>query len=127
MTKLEILQDTINHYKLSNRAEQDYGCVYMNSKGLKCAVGRYMIKEDPSEYNSHGNVYSLVARLVESNKPGGLDSLLIEEVRGHDIEFWARLQRLHDQPSNWDVDGLSPDGAEIAGKFLEEYKTNTTH
>ena len=122
MTKLEILRDTINHYKLSNRAEQDNGCVYMNSKGQKCAVGRYMLKENPSKYNWHGNVYSLVARLVENEEPGGLDSLLIKEVRGHDLVFWADLQMLHDVPENWDEDGISAIGIEKANKLIEEYK-----
>lgn len=56
-----------------------------------------------------------------------LDDMLLEEYRGHEVEFWERLQGLHDESKFWDGGDelwITMDGyhevADMADQFLAD-------
>ena len=106
LTKLEIIDATASHFRLGNRATNEYGsCRYCTKDNKKCAVGRYMGPENiPDMYS--GGVSNLASELQDLC----LEDVLIPEARGHNWSFWKDLQNLHDQNVNWLEDGLSPVG-----------------
>jgi len=125
-TKIEIIDETVKFYKDRPRSMDSLACLYtsiVKGKKTHCAVGRCFLpkhKNKKFEYNEDA-VKCL-------NKSVGLDSLLKEEYRGHDIEFWINLQKLHDGDSFWDkIDGSCGQNLSCAGKkrvkeLKEEYK-----
>ena len=104
----DILEDTIEYYSddpCETRAAYDGECVYTDSDGRHCAVGRYMRPEFQTTgfyANSGQSVHSLAA---------DVDSYLVDNVLGLPVDFWQSLQELHDNDSNWNYDtGLSVHG-----------------
>ena len=104
----DILEDTIEYYSddpCETRAADDGECVYTDSDGRHCAVGRYMKPEFQTTgfyANSGQSVHSLAA---------DVDSYLVDNVLGLPVDFWQSLQEIHDCDSNWNYDtGLSEHG-----------------
>ena len=104
----DILEDTIEYYSddpSETRAAYDGECVYTDSDGRHCAVGRYMKPEFQTTgfyANSGQSVNSLDARI---------DIYLVSNVLGLSENFWQSLQELHDNDTNWNDDtGLSEHG-----------------
>lgn len=105
MLKLEIIQEFENEYvkhpvrravRLKHPLRSIEGCDYWNQEtNKKCAVGRCFTDE---ALKSCGESGDLVHNLDISY---GLDSLLQEKYRGHDISFWQDLQNLHDHTHYW--------------------------
>ena len=103
-----ILEDTIEHYgadPCGTRAAETGDCVYTDSKGRHCAVGRYLRQEFQTTgfyANSGVSIHSLAANL---------DTYLESNVLGLSEDFWQALQELHDSDANWNYDsGLSEHG-----------------
>jgi len=104
----DILEDTIEYYSddpTETRASYDGDCVYTDSDGRHCAVGRYMREEfQTTEFyaNQGQSVKSLAA---------DIDTYLDSKVIGLAENFWQSLQELHDNDTNWNDDaGLSEHG-----------------
>lgn len=113
-SKLEIIEETVNYYSkdTSRRATtKDWFCDYLTEDGRTCAIGRVLI--EPKSYN--GDVYSL-------NISKDLETIIKEEYRGHNIGFWADLQRLHDKDNYWDKEGIRSYGIEYKNKLMKKYK-----
>jgi hypothetical protein len=102
----DILDETLNYYvdHPERRAYGESGCYYLSSDGKHCAVGRCMISPKMGI-----GLLSLWDSNVTSSlwANGRLDKELKEEYRGHSIEFWGKLQNLHDDPDNWDEGKLT--------------------
>lgn len=116
--RLEVLNDTINHYNLNNRSNKGYDCTYSpaheGSEG--CAVGR-LIKDKE------------LCKTLDIRPDDGNGSCvkwifdkLPEDVKFLGKNFLRDLQNLHDNILNWTETGLSNTGAEevkiIRKKFL---------
>jgi hypothetical protein len=127
LTKLEIIEETIKHYSKRKRAQHDDTCMYYY-RGAMCAVGRCMINPREAErVYGGGTIDMLLSRLVRTNPDITVDDLLLEQYRGHEIEFWEQLQSLHDLSEYWDNKKLSEDGLKYVEYLKNEYvgETNT--
>lgn len=99
-SKIEIIEETIAYYEEdpSRRAMIGTSCAYKTDNGNMCAVGRCLTEQGlafASEFANESDVYGL----YETNE--GLDDILKEEYRGHELSFWSDLQSLHDTSSYW--------------------------
>ena len=123
----DILKDTIDYYSkdpANLRCITDDGdCMYTWGKN-HCAVGRFLKKEYRDE-RWEGNNES-VYQLSEHSDDGNIDKFLVSKAHGLDIDFWIRLQDLHDMAGHWerwdiDIDGRRKYGLTDRGK--EAYVT----
>lgn len=117
MTKLEILDETVEYYKKNPRSRQ----VYLDVDGSMCAVGRCVI--NPEDFQNRSNRAGLYG--IVSLRTNGLfsDKDLKEEYRGHDVEFWSAIQNLHDFERYWTEEGLSELGKEIVENLKREIRS----
>ena len=114
----DILKDTIDYYNedpVKRRCLTDDGdCMY--TWGNKhCAVGRYLRKEYQDE-TWDGNNKS--ANELSTNTDDGdwnIDWCLVENVHGLDVNFWSRLQDIHDIVGNWEDWSENRDGVRKYG------------
>lgn len=113
MTKLEILEETLEYYSKHNRGlSADMNCVYINLKGDMCAVGRCLKNPTIIKQGS----------IVENfNKSEDLDKYLKDVYKGHDLIFWQKLQVFHDFWDNWDNNVLTEKGLEMFNKLKVKY------
>ena len=106
-SKLEIIDETVAYYgeDLSRRAINDRDeCVYVDPvTGNRCAVGRYMV----------GEVY-FVGSVEEFDDVTPLEDSLVDQYKGHSVDFWGDLQTLHDSSSFWNLGGK---GLSASGKL----------
>lgn len=111
-TALQILEETVQYYSEdTNRRSINKGstmCMYKGENGNVCAYARCW-KEGvyKEEYELRG--VKTLSRL-EGSQP---DDLVKEEYQGHPVEFWYRIQNLHDSEYNWNTEegeGLTPMG-----------------
>jgi hypothetical protein len=123
-SKKTIINETREYYKNNSRAidtdESGYeSCVYLNSEGDSCAVGRCIpLNRLKSLSDSNGKA---------ADDFDDLDSLLRWDYRGHDVDFWCELQEFHDNYDNWEpkVKGpgnkLTNRGRRTLRRLLKEY------
>lgn len=117
MTEKEIIEETIEEYSdPNNRAlyfkqggPQDATCRYITSDGKKCAVGRCLTKEGLNRVRK-------CSRKVKAVFGIHYDNYLKEQYRGHSLDFWTKLQDLHDTHQYWSEEGITEKGV----KFVEE-------
>lgn len=108
MTAKQILDETIQYYSEDpNRvAKTDEGCSYFKDN-KECAVGRCLINsqeietlvslsEDFFEEHLGGSDAENLNELLKT-KGSSLEEKLQEKYRGHKINFWMKLQALHDR------------------------------
>lgn len=97
----------------------NFSCVYNTSDGRRCAVGCHLSFQVKGEHN-FGTVRGLVTERPELLSPGG-DLHIKGVTKSQSLEFWAAIQRLHD---NYDFDstGLKVDsfGLHLTGTFFTE-------
>jgi len=110
MTKLEIINETVEYYAedvtrraTRRRATRAGTCEYQTADGRMCAVGRCMLK--PSE-----DMKNAIAQLCCNGKALNAENELKPQYRGHGLDFWGYVQRLHDVCRNWGEHGLSQVG-----------------
>jgi hypothetical protein len=119
LTKLQIIDETVEYYSadVSRRSIGEDGCMYKSPNGNMCAVGRCI---------EESKLQSIIT--TKSNGSGaytlfnvyGTD-ILKEKYRGHEVSFWDDLQGFHDNPINWDNDGITEDGLRRASELKELY------
>lgn len=129
-TKKEIILETAAFYgedpsrraviKEDGRAK----CRYLTEDGRKCAVGKCLIEGE--KILSVGIVGAMSAELVDGqvHDIANLEDILMPEYRGHDTDFWARLQEFHDCDVHFTDTGLSEDGEHKLEFLLEQYANN---
>ncbi len=126
LSKLEILNETVDFYSADPK-RRSYsvvdGCTYNSEDGTHCAVGRCLLPEyhELGTYLKGNN--ATISTLVEYNG-NDFDALLQEQYRGHEMEFWKRLQILHDSPENWDKSGITFDGELAVNKIIVTFELN---
>jgi hypothetical protein len=88
MTKIDIINDTVAFYSADPkrlRSLEDGNCVYNGINGNHCGVGRYFIDEVKSEREYFKYNYDMGVQDLDAKMP--IDTILINEVRGHSIAF----------------------------------------
>lgn len=120
-TKIEIIEETANYYRLDNRSIEKidtYGnnrCMYINGGGKRCAIGRICQDDaDLAEFEGQGVDWDITVgeKLLERLK---------DEYRGHGLEFYGDIQRLHDCHANWTDVGLSNRGKEEVERLKSKW------
>ena len=121
-TAEQIIEETSKHYNSNNRSllfdsmgdpiivsgTKIQSCAYNGEGDKKCAFARCCVTEIPPEFEGKSTNVVL-------DKLG--QSILKPEYRGQTRNFWDRLQNFHDNPDNWNENGLTKDGS-IAKKNL---------
>lgn len=119
-TLATLLQETINHYNLGKRSTTASGmCSYLSSDGSMCAVGRCLKPEHLETFHeieesvlANGSFGTAICEIFESSRLEGLDisDVVKDEYSDITLKDWKKVQRLHDNPLNWDENGLSKRG-----------------
>ncbi len=130
MTKQDIVIETIKYYSENYRSFIGEQPVFINDEDFTLenldlkfdAIGRCFLPEIVEELRKHDEFDDLneqsISNLVKSLEVESLDDLLKAEYRGHDEEFWISLQTLHDEHDNWDSNGLTIKGQEVADDII---------
>ena len=123
----ELLKDTVDYYREDPHGRRsltdDGDCMYTWGN-RHCAVGRYLRKEYQDETWDYNN---LSVNELSTNADDGdwsIDWCLVDKAKGLDLNFWIRLQGMHDMVCNWedwskDVDGMRE--YKLTDKGKEEY------
>lgn len=122
-TKAEIINEVASKYNSDNRGLDEYGdCTYYNPEnGCKCAVGMYAAQDSPLLDPEFEYCAETAVKDIKENTGKSLDDCLVEEVQGHELQFWQDLQALHDHAINWDYKGLSVHGKVFVEELLEKW------
>jgi hypothetical protein len=126
MTKIEIINETVNFYSedTSRRSKNLGKCMYNSGDGRHCAIGRCFLPEYREQSsNFEGN--SLGVEELSFNYDG-LDKLLLNEYRGHSTRFWVDLQWIHDNDAFWGEHGLTDKGKDKVQELKERYPDTIT-
>jgi hypothetical protein len=116
MTEEEIVRETAAFYNSKNRATVEniedgclrpsITCEYITSDNKMCAVGRCLTKKGLERVMKNCSVYNV----SDIDEVFGLDKLLKKKYHGHPVMFWSKLQRLHDNNTIWDENGITKHG-----------------
>lgn len=116
MTKHQIIDETVAYYSedIGRRAVNEVGgCVYFHGKtGNMCAVGR--CANEPKYLNPDLFFTSLSDTLSD-------EEIFKTEYQGHEPEFWAELQKLHDNKRYWNDGGLTEYGQKTVQRLKERF------
>ena len=108
----DLLKDTVDYYSedpSGRRCMTDDGdCMYTWGKN-HCAVGRYLRKEYQDETWENNNMS--VNELSSFADDGcNIDWCVVEKAQGLDLNFWIRLQGMHDTMTYWEEWDMHVDG-----------------
>lgn len=114
-SEIDIIIETAKYYNSSNIAVSGTGaCTYMNDDGDMCAVGRCLSEEGMKifkEFEDKNKFFDTSIQFFIYNRSwSDFENALKEEYRGHDIDFWQKLQQLHDTTRFWDGNGITEYG-----------------
>lgn len=124
-TKQEILNFVVWYYSRYPRAV-DYTenglnmCNYLTKDGkARCAHSIFIKTEHIPAIMDSDNVSA--SGVIK----GMGDSIHRERYQGHSIEFWSRVQQLHDTNHFWDSEGLTKKGRLAVDNIIHMYKDAT--
>lgn len=120
-TEKEIIEETIEVYSdPNNRAlyykyggPEDATCVYLATNGNRCAVGRCISKDKIKDLE---NVSRRISKLYQYSSE--FQDALKPKYKGHSIQFWSNLQKLHDTHIYWSEDGITEKGIAFVEKHF---------
>lgn len=113
-TKEELLENTINFYNTSNRAIDNYECVYRSKDGKACAIGREISDKTASNIIfASGNYLGVSSDLVYDMLP--------KRLRNLSKSYLIDIQKLHDNHTNWSEEGLSTIGIICVERIMKKY------
>src|SRR5688500_17512943 len=83
-------------------------------------------------YEARGNMWAVGSCMIDPDSDRGgcvgglavycsIDHHLKEEYRGHSVDFWDDLQRLHDKNKHWSPDGLTKAGHSYVLELINKY------
>lgn len=127
-TKVEIINETIEYYSKdpnNTRGMMYSSCTYLTSDGKMCAFGRVMKPEIREEYRNNINqtVQDLNDQYSNLENTKGLDSILMDDYKGHDLKFWKDIQFFHDESNHWSIidNKITGNGEEFIEYLLKQY------
>jgi hypothetical protein len=134
-TKQEIINETVEYYKDASKRgydEVEETCMYLTEGGNMCAVGRCLIPGSKMEMEVTNHVNRGEYLAMEDCKTSVMKILNLEEIlkpeyRGHSIEFWTRLQNLHDSHEFYTDGTMNEKGLEHAKYLWREWEIDTTN
>lgn len=120
-TKIEIIDFVVEHIKRNGRAvvqDEHNGqeCVYYSTDGKRCGHS-ICIDDNMAKQVSGTAAYVIITNGDDIHKP---------EFRGNGIEFWRKIQFLHDHHLFWENNELTEKGTNYVNNLKEEYAENQT-
>lgn len=106
LTKVQILDETAEHFNLFNRAVENHKCKYLTEEGRSCAFGRCLT--DEAREKVHRTNEGIACNMIGEDKDVQL--MLQPQYRGHSFSFWRDVQVFHDTEENWSNAGVSEVG-----------------
>ena len=127
MRKEKILRRTITHFQNNPRSTGSIethdkknitACYYQHpdDPNKRCAIGIWL--KDEYLTSKLGSLKCLADEIFEVSS---WDDLLIDSVRGHELEFWRDLQALHDTEANWNGNTLTTQGNKAVQRMIDSY------
>ncbi len=121
LTKIQIIDETVEYYKTHDRAIDDnLKCCYLSDDNRMCAHSRCLTDEARAtllqEFSNNATAYVVIGEFG--------DECHKEEYRGHDEEFWQRIQSIHDSHSYWSGKTFTPAGEKFVNSLKEDYANN---
>lgn len=110
---LNVIRETVNHYRIGNRSVSESSCEYKNVNGYRCAIGRCLTEEALEDFHSTELISPFAIDMLPRHiavKYSDFDSMFQEKYQGVDELVWKHLQMLHDNCVYWDENGLSAKG-----------------
>ncbi len=112
--RLAFLNDEISFRNLNNRSTTGAGGISCLYGGIGCAIGRRIEdKELCRTLDNHLKSWISKDTLIFALLPADLKEL--------GIDFLAKMQRLHDDSSNWTAEGLSDFGRDEINQIKSLY------
>lgn len=100
MTKIEIINETVEYYKNNPRAKFGLSCLYQTPEGYQCAHSRCLTEDARREVvSAPNNLNSSSADTIISELGG--DECHQEQYRNHNSRFWNDIQIIHDHNEHW--------------------------
>jgi hypothetical protein len=119
MTKIEIIDETVEFYKNNPRAVLPSGvCLYLTDEGNRCAHSRCIKDELIEEIHSRATGNWSASRVIDEFG----DGCHKPEYQGHPKKFWCQIQRIHDRSENWDNNTLTPEGERFVRFLKQDYR-----
>lgn len=118
MTQKEIIVETIEYYSKNQRAYINGECQYLSHEGNKCAFARCCTDEAVKELNQkcEGKNIMAISKYFNNN----IESFLKDEYKGHDLNFWVHVQRLHDSDIFWGAEGVGNKLTDKGEQYLKD-------
>ncbi len=123
----DVIDETVEYYSKNPRSlnikdNRSVGCFYLHpDTGAMCAVGRCLNDEYLKVFGDSGsNMQSLVEDHFHEND----FTIMFKEEYKHlnSLDFWSRLQDLHDCDLYWNNGVLSVDGKIYVRTLKETFK-----
>lgn len=115
MTKIEIIDYVVDYFQKNPRAKNGENCLYLTKTGLRC--GHSICLEDDFVKDTIIARTTNAKHLIDNHG----DNIHKPEFRGHHIEFWMNIQRIHDINIFWRDNELTDDGKEFVKQLKETY------
>jgi hypothetical protein len=131
MTKIEILDEILNLIiKQGERAvEPEGGCFYSTDpinpeEGCRCGIGLAIDPEKaPRWVWNFNNTADFLDEKLGDEGDLSLDDILYDRFKGHSVEFWTGVQKLHDNGRLWNSNGPGLKLSSLGKNFLAKLKT----
>ena len=124
MTKIEIIEETVEFYKNNPRSINEFdihgiitgNCVYLNESGNKCGFSRCCTDEGVTwlhEKFDKNDGQGVQENFLQHLKP---------EYQGHNHDFWKDIQSIHDSGGSWEKSGNGNTLTVYGIKFVNRLK-----
>jgi len=118
-TKIEILDDVVAHIeKQGGRAVEENGsCEYITSDSKTC--GHSMAINPSKRKRIAEGCFKEASEVINSFG----DEVHLVKYRGHEPDFWIKVQVFHDTPFNWTSEGkITEHGKNELNRLKDLYK-----
>lgn len=124
-TKLEIINETAEFYgsDVTRRSKSNGQCVYLAvDTGNRCAFSRCCTEDGVKElsFNYEGRPANWLSDYF-------INSVLKEEYKGHNRDFWVAIQMFHDNDGYFDKNGISNAGQNYIEHLKEKYSSDSAN
>ena len=118
MTKIEIIDETVEYYSNNPRAIQGNLCLYLTEDNLRCAHSRCIKDDKVEEVHECANTGGSAKKIIDEFT----DDVHKEEYQGYSVDFWLDIQHLHDYHAYWNGNQLNKEGIEHVEYIKIKYK-----
>jgi hypothetical protein len=122
LTASDIVNQVISTFsKPNSRSIEDGTGKFKSSDGKRCAVGLFMTDEAARKYGKTEFASIGIARMLKADRKK-FDEILKPEAQGQSVQFWDRLENLHDEDSFYNEEGgFNKAGEKYATQLVKDF------